>query len=152
MRERVFTILAVIAIALGMAVAVTPGPTGEALAQTNSFYREVQFDAANVITADEAGTGITGFADATLAGFFITCTEDSGTATLDAAIQRSIDGGTTWVDIVAFTQLSATGSQTSLYADVRSASPQMIGNRLRSEFDVTGTGQYTCSVYGAFEA
>ena len=151
MRERVFTILAVLAIALGITTAARPAPTAEA--QTGgTFYREVQFDAANVITADEATTGVAGFSDATLAGFFLTCTEDSGTATLDSAIQRSIDGGTTWVDIVAFTQLTATGSQTLLYADVRAASAQMIGDRLRVDHDIGGTGQYTCSTFGAFEA
>ena len=151
MRERVFTILAVLAIALGITTAAQPTPTAEA--QTGgTFYREVQFDAANVITADETGTGIAGFSDATLAAFQTVCTEDSGTATLDIAIQRSVDGGTTWASIVSFTQLSATGGQTLLYADVRAASAQMIGDRLRTNFDVTGTGQYTCSVYGAFEA
>jgi hypothetical protein len=123
----------------------------DAAAQNAEYYREVVFSQANVITADEAAPGIAGFSQATLGAFQITCVEDSGTATLDAAIQRSVDGGTTWADIVAFTQLAASGSETKLYADVRAASAQLIGDRLRAEFDVTGTGQYTCTAYGALE-
>lgn len=110
-------------------------------------YREATLDSANVITADEATTGSTGWAAADLIGFFITCTEDSGTATLDVALQRSLDGGTTWANIVAMTQLSATGSEAKIYADVRAATAQLIGDRLRVNYDVTGSGQYTCSSY-----
>ena len=150
MRERLFTILAVLAIALGFGLATQPTPGAEA--QSATFYREVVFDSANVMTATESSAAVTGLSEATLAAFQTVCTEDSGTATNDIAIQRSIDGGTTWSTIVSFTQLTATGGQTLLYADVRSASPQMIGNRLRVTYTIGGTGQYTCSVYGVFEA
>lgn len=146
--KRLMTILMAMMIAVGLTSGAQP-----ALAQDGgSFYREVRFDSAKVITADAQSAVAAGFGQATLAAFQTVCTEDSGTATLDIAIQRSIDGGTTWASIVTFTQLSATGGQTSLYADVRSASPQMIGDRLRVNYDITGTGQYTCSVYGAAEA
>ena len=141
---RLFSILAVLAVALGL--------NAEAAQAQGTYYREVVMDLANVITADEAAAGVTGFSPATLVAFQLACTEDSGTATLDAAIQRSVDGGATWVDIIAFTQLSATGGQTSVYADVRAASPQIIGDRLRAEYDVTGAGQYTCTVHGIAEA
>ena len=146
MRERVFSILAVLAIAFSF-VAITSQPAPDAAAQGSTFYFEGALDSANVITADEAASGVTGLAEATLIGAVLTCTEDSGTATLDVAVQRSLDGGTTWADIIAFTQLSATGAETKLYADVRAASAQMIGDRLRAEYDVTGTGQYTCSMF-----
>jgi hypothetical protein len=85
-------------------------------------------------------------------GFVVGCTENSGTATIDAAIQRSLDGGATWADIIAFTQLAATGAETKLYADVRAASAQMIGDMLRVDWDVTGTGNWTCDMNGAAEA
>lgn len=122
--------------------AALPGNQGTALT-----YREATLDSANVITADEATAGSTGWAAADLIGFFITCTEDSGTATLDVALQRSLDGGTVWANVIAMTQLSATGSEAKFYADVRAATAQMIGDRLRVNYDVTGTGQYTCSSY-----
>lgn len=149
MRDRILTI----AMVLGLAflVPLMNAQPQDVAAQNDDYYREVVFSQANVVTIDEAATGITGFARATLGAFTVSCTEDSGTATLDVAIQRSVDGGTTWADIVAFTQLSATGAETKLYADVRAASAQMIGDRLRAEFDITGTGQYTCTVYGAVE-
>ena len=145
MRYRVITALLALVVGLGVALPAT--------AQTNAnFYREVTFANATVVTVDVNGTGAAGFADATLAAFLLSCTEDSGTATLDVAMQRSIDGGTTWNTIVSFTQLSATGSEVKVYSDLRAASAQMIGDRLRASFDVTGTGQYTCSVKGALEA
>lgn len=149
MRDRILTLAMVLGLAL--LVPLLNAQPQTAVAQNDDYYREVVLSQANVITADEAATGITGFARATLGAFQLVCTEDSGTASLDAAIQRSVDGGTTWADIVAFTQLTASGGETKLYADVRAASAQMIGDRLRAEFDVTGTGQYTCTVYGAVE-
>lgn len=109
-----------------------------------TIYREVPLDTANVITADEATSASTGWAEADLIGVFLTCTEDSGTASLDATVQGTLDG-TNWRTLVAFTQLTATGSETKLYADVRAASAQMIGDRVRLNYDITGTGQYTCS-------
>jgi hypothetical protein len=146
--KQLMTILMAMMIAVGLTSGAQP-----ALAQDGgTFYREVRFDSAKVVTADTTSAVATGLAPATLAGFQTVCVEDSGTATLDITIQRSIDAGTTWAAIVTFTQLSATGGQTSLYADVRSASPQLMGDRLRVNYDITGTGQYTCSVYGAFEA
>lgn len=148
MRTKCFNLLAVLALTLGFALATQPAD----VAAQGTWYREVVFDSANVITADETSSTFTGVSEATLAAFQTVCTEDSGTASLDIAVQRSVDGGTTWTSIVAMTQLTATGGETKLYADVRTASPQMIGNRLRINYDVTGTGQYTCSVYGAFEA
>lgn len=143
-------------IVLLFAVLVAPfaaAPSHEASAQVDgAFYREVVFDSAEVVPSDEASPAFSGFAPASLAAFSISCTEDSGTATLDVAIQRSVNGGTVWANIVAFTQLAATGSETKLYADVRAASAQMIGDTLRVNYDITGTGQYTCAVTGALEA
>lgn len=135
-------------------VVITMALPQAASAQTVApFYREVVFADAQVVTIDatSGAAGVTGFAPATLAAFQASCTEDSGTATMDITIQKSIDGGTTWSTVVAFTQMTATASETKLYADVRAASAQMISNRLRADFNIGGTGQYTCTVVGAFE-
>lgn len=140
-----------IALALA-AVAALPLAGPADAQQRTAFYREAALSSAAVVAADAQSTGAAGFADATLAAFQLACTEDSGTATLDVAIQRSIDGGATWANLTTFTQLSATGGQTVVYADVRAASAQMIGDRLRVSYDITGTGQYTCSVAVAAEA
>lgn len=138
MRQRILSVLGIAAIALAFAA-----PSAEA--QTNPFYREAVLSSAVVITADAQSTPVRGFAPATLIGGVLSCTEDSGTATLDVNLQRSLDGGTTWASIIAYTQLSATGAETKLYADVRAASAQMIGDRLRVDYNITGTGQYTCT-------
>jgi hypothetical protein len=148
-------------IALVLALAVLPivalaGPVLWASAVpanqgANSFYAEAVLADGNVVTIDEQSTASEGWADASLVAFTVNCTEDSGTATLDIALQRSIDGGATWTDIVAMTQLAATGAETKVYADLRAASAQMIGDRLRVDYDVGGTGQYTCDVHLAGE-
>lgn len=135
-----------LALITASAFAFVPNRSASAV-QTLGFFQEATLASANVVTADESSGNFTGWAPADLIAFRIDCTEDSGTATLDVALQRSVDGGTGWTSIVSMTQLSATGSETKLYADLRAASPQMIGNRLKVNYDITGTGQYTCSVY-----
>jgi hypothetical protein len=113
--------------------------TDQASAQTaDSFYREAVIAEDLVITVDAQS--------AASEGAVLTCTEDSGTASLDVALQRTLDSGANWADVATFTQLTATGGQTVFYADVQAASAQMIGDTLRADYDVTGTGQYTCDL------
>lgn len=151
MKQRVFAVVAslalVAAVAGGAPQAAPAGAQG-----TDRFYREAVLSNAAVVSADAQSAGAAGWAPATLAAFQLACTEDSGTATLDVAIQRSVDGGASWASLTTFTQISATGGQTVVYADVRTASAQMIGDRLRVSYDITGTGQYTCTVAAAAEA
>jgi hypothetical protein len=99
-----------------------------------------------VITVDAQSAASEGWAAASIIGAVLTCTEDSGTASLDVALQRTLDSGANWADVATFTQLTATGGQTVFYADVQAASAQMIGDTLRADYDVTGTGQYTCDL------
>jgi len=139
-------------VSLGLGYAGFQQAQPAAAQNTSTRYAEVTFGSAVVLTADATSTASTGWSWATLLGAKLSCTEDSGTATLDVAIQRSLDGGTTWDTIIAFTQLSATGAEVKLYADVRAASAQMIGDRLRANYDITGSGQYTCTLKGAAEA
>lgn len=141
-------LLAILGIAAIGFVSVAPA---EVAAQDGGYYRQGIFGNDVAVTIDAQSAAFAGFAPADLAAFSIACTEDSGTASLDVAIQRSVNGGATWADIVAFTQLTASGSETKLYADVRAASAQMIGDVLRVDYDVTGTGQYTCDVTFAAE-
>ena len=125
------------------AVPSNQGPDG--------FYTESTLATANAITVTEQSAAFTGWSSADLIAFTISCTEDSGTATLDVALQRSIDGGATWTNIIAMTQLAATGAETKVYADLRAASAQFIGDRLRVNYVVAGTGAYTCSAFLAGE-
>lgn len=150
MHTRLLTLVTALALLVGigaMAFAFAPRADVTAQSATDTFYREAPLDAANVITIDETSAASTGWAPADLASFYITCTEDSGTATLDVTVQRSTDGGTTWTTVVAFTQLAATGAELKTYADVRASTAQIIGNRIRLNYDTTGSGQYTCSAH-----
>lgn len=137
-------ILAIVAVSGGVFRSSEP-----ASAQVSEgFYREVPIDTAKVLTVDAVSPVLTGWRQADVVGIYLTCTEDSGTATLDVTAQKSWDG-TTWQTLVAFTQLSATGSEAKMYANVFTASPQMIGDRIRLNYDITGSGQYTCSTHMA---
>lgn len=146
-------LLIALALLLGL---MSVGIVEESAAQER-FYREVTLDAANTVTADEQSAASEGFANASIIAMVLSCTENSGTATLDVAIQRSLDGGTTWVDIIAYTQLSATGAETLFYGDEYivgagvTPTTQMIGDRLRVDYDITGTGNWTCGVKGVAE-
>lgn len=144
MRTRLIPILAALALILAVA------PAAPVAAQVNTFYREAVLFTSAAITADSAGDAAEGFAPASLAVFKLNCTAITGTTpTMDAAIQASYDGGTTWDDLVTFTQITTTpGSQVVTYADVHAATEQVIPDRLRAEFDVGGTTpSYTCSVH-----
>lgn len=147
MKDKIVALVATLALLVAVWGALAISPSPKAVAQNDvRFYREAALGTANVVSADEQSSASTGWSRASLVGFLVSCVEDSGTATLDIALQRSIDGGTTWTSIVSMTQLAATGAETKLYADVRASSAQMIGDRLRVNYDVTGTGQYTCDV------
>ena len=69
---------------------------------------------AEIFTASTAATVNGTPVDAALETEFaaaLTATEDVNGSTLDVKLQDSPDGGTTWFDWIAFTQLSATGSE-----------------------------------------
>src|SRR5689334_5902824 len=56
----------------------------------------------------------------------------SGTSpTLDAKIQHSIDGGTTWFDLITFAQKTTTGNELKSYAEVEASTAQVIGDTVR---------------------
>jgi len=148
MQNRILHFFAVLGIAL---LPLLAGSAQDAAAQDSRYYREITFAAGEVITIDGQSEVVIGLSPASLAAFQLNCTEDSGTATLDVTMQRSFDGGATWGTLVAFTQLSATGSETKFYADVHAASAQMIGDRVKADFNIGGTGQYTCTLTSAFE-
>jgi hypothetical protein len=154
MKHRLLALILVLAVLPLLAVAGLPRFAADAVPANqgaNSFYSEATLADGLVVTIDAQSAASDGWADASLIAFTISCVEDSGTATLDVAVQRSIDGGATWTSIVAMTQLAATGAETKVYADLRAASAQMIGDRLRVDYNVTGTGQYTCDAVLAGE-
>lgn len=164
MTHRMLPILAMLAIVVASFGAMA---TPAAAQGANSFYREAILSDGAEVTIDAQSTAAPGWSSADLFAFELACTEDSGTATLDVAIQHSFNGGETWADLTAFTQLSASGTQTIIYAESRNVGtieatdgelsvdvttgPQMVGNTLRVDYDVTGSGQYTCTVYVAAE-
>lgn len=148
MRMRILSFL--VALTVLASWAILGQPTHQATAAEQGFYKEFDLGTVTAIAATTAGTATTGWQAADLAGFQIVCTRNSGTGTMDAAVQRSLDG-VNWVNIVTFTQLTGSGSEAKVYADVRAASAQMIGNRLRANWVVGGTASYTCQMTGAAE-
>lgn len=148
MRARILSLALAVAVLMG--VAAWQQPMHQAGAAEQGFYKEFDLGTVTSISATTAGTASTGWQPADLAGFQIVCTRNSGTGTMDAAVQRSLDG-VNWVTIVSFTQLNGSGSEAKVYADVRAASAQMIGNRVRANWVIGGTANYTCQMTGAAE-
>lgn len=108
---------------------------------------------AQTITASGSGSAFTGFGffskfKATLVGSAIGGTTPSFTF----KIQDSIDGGTTWNDVITFTAMTANGSESKSYAEVEAATAQVVGDLVRAVWTVTGTsptGQFTLTLYAA---
>lgn len=148
MRMRIVSFLLALTVLAGWAISAQP--THQVDAAEQGFYKEFDLGTVTGIAVTTAGTASTGWQPADLAGFQIVCTRNSGTGTMDAAVQRSLDG-VNWVNIVTFTQLVGSGSEAKVYADVRGTSAQMIGNRLRANWVVGGTANYTCQMTGAAE-
>ena len=114
----------------------------------NAQYKRATL-ATGTKTADENGSAVSGFGGFSKLGAQLVVTAHAGTSpTLDVKIQHSIDGGTTWFDLITFTQVTTTdGNQYKVYADVEGTTAQMFGDALRAVIDVGGTSpSYTLSV------
>lgn len=119
-------------------------------------YDTIYADSIAVLASAARTTSSTGSAvelpgQARKFSFQIVCSARSGTnPTLDAKIQHSIDGGTTWFDLVTFTQLTATGQELKSYAEVEASSAQVVGKLVRASWTVGGTNpSFTFAITGA---
>ena len=78
------------------------------------------------------------------ANFFVKAVENSGTATFDVKVvtmhPRVPGHTTTWYDLQAFTQLSASGNEKKSLANG-------LGDKLAVVWTVTGDGNWTFDVY-----
>lgn len=68
-------------------------------------------------------------------------TAHSGTTpTLDLTWQHSIDGGTTWFTVVAFTQVTTTdGNSLKVESEVESGTAEVYGDCMRGSYVIAGT-------------
>jgi hypothetical protein len=147
MRNRMYTAI----LALTLLVGAVLGPLAsrpDAEAAINSFNRTVQLvPTGTVITATGNGTVALGFGAADLLRASISCPTVSGTTpSATFKVQDSIDG-IVWNDLISFTALTAAGSQTLNYAEVRGTTAQAFGDQLRANYTVTGTTpSFTCGL------
>lgn len=113
-------------------------------------YREVTLAASAARTATGNGDAFTGFAPADILAAQLVVSARSGTnPTLDVVIQTSLDGGTTWFDLITFTQATAATSERKTLADEfeGGADAKAIGDRLRAKWTLGGTNpSFTFSV------
>jgi hypothetical protein len=139
MRNRMYTALLALTLLVG-AVLAPLASRSDASAAVDSLNRTVQLVVpGTVITATGTGTAATGFGPADLLRATVNCTAMSGTTpSYTFKVQDSIDG-VIWNDLISFTALTTTGSQTLNYAEVRAASAQAFGDSLRASYTVTGT-------------
>ena len=117
-------------------------------------YREVELAASAARTTSGNGSAFGGFSQASRLAAQLSIASRSGTnPTLDVVIQHSIDGGTTWFDLITFTQATAAGNELKLYSEVDASSAQVIGDELRAKWTIGGTSTptFTFSVKVAVE-
>lgn len=117
----------------------------------NIYVDSIPVLASAARTTSSQGTAVELPANCRKFSFQIVCSARSGTnPTLDAIVQHSIDGGTTWFDLVTFTQLTATGQELKSYAEVESSSAQTVGKLVRAKWTVGGTTpSFTFAITGA---
>lgn len=154
MRYGHFVLVGALILALAMVGTRYLAPDGAdalpAAQTTGSFHREYLFATDNAVSADEQSEAFAGFSAADMLAVKIACTEDSGTATLDVAVQHTMDQGATWDDLFTFAQLAATGSEIVGIVEAY-GSDDVITDSVRIDYDITGTGAYTCDVSGVAE-
>lgn len=147
MRNRIYT--ALLALTLLVTAAVAPlTARSDASAAVDSFNRTAQLVATGtVITATGTGTAALGFGPADLLRATISCPTVSGTTpNATFKVQDTIDG-IVWNDLITFTALTAAGSQTMSYAEVRGTTAQAFGDTLRAAYTITGTTpSFTCGL------
>jgi hypothetical protein len=147
MRNRMYT--AVLALTLLVGAVLAPlAARPDAEAAVDSVNRTVQLvPTGTVITATGTSAAFTGFGKADLLRATISCPTVSGTTPSGTfKVQDSIDG-VVWNDLISFTALTAAGSQTLNYAEVRGTTAQAFGDSLRAAYTVTGTTpSFTCGL------
>lgn len=111
-------------------------------------YREIELAASAARTASGTGDAFPGFGEADKLAAQLVVSARSGTnPTCDVVVQHSIDGGSTWFDLISFTQATAATSELKAYSDVQASSAQVIGDRLRAKWTLGGTNpSFTFSV------
>jgi len=101
---------------------------------SSDFYQEIELAASAARTATGNGDGFEGFGEANQAVFTLAVTAASGSnPTLDVTVQHSIDGGTTWFDLVSFAQKTGTGSE------LKSTGGAFVGDHLRAKWTIGGS-------------
>jgi hypothetical protein len=91
-------------------------------------------------TATGTGTAVCGFARYEKFIFELVVSAASGTTpTLDVVVQHSIDGGTTWHTLVAFTQKTTTGNELKTEAEVEAGTAEAYGDCFRVSYTIGGT-------------
>lgn len=63
--------------------------------------------------------------------------------TLDVTVQHSIDGGTNWYTVAAFTQKTATGEELKTESEVESGTAESYGDCFRAIWTIGGTATPT---------
>lgn len=102
--------------------------------------KSVELVASAARTATGTGSAQCGFGRYEKFTFQLDVTAASGTTpTLDVTIQHSIDGGTNWFTLVAFTQKTTTGEELKTEAEVEAATAEAYGDCFRAIWTIGGT-------------
>lgn len=139
-RERFAPAIAAVALLLALAVGATAIQPQHADAAREDAGRSVTLAASAARTATGAGSTFCGFAPYTKFAAQLAVSAASGTTpTLDVTWQHSIDGGTTWFTVVAFTQRTAAANELKVEAEVEAATAEVYGDCMRIIWTIGGT-------------
>jgi hypothetical protein len=138
--KRFTNALVALALLVGLAAGGLLAPSAPANAQDAGGGRSVPLVASAARTATGTGTAACGFGPFDKFAAQLVVTAASGTTpTLDVTWQHSIDGGTTWYTVAAFTQRTATGQELKAEAEVEAATAEVYGDCFRAIWTIGGT-------------
>lgn len=120
--------------------AATFAPGKQASAQSGDAARELPILASAARTATGTSDAVCDLAPFTKYAMQLVVSAASGTTpTLDATWQHSIDGGTTWFTVVAFTQRTAAANELKVESEVEAGTAEVWGDCMRVSYVIGGT-------------
>lgn len=133
-----------IALAVALLAALVGGfalaPSAQHAGAQDEGFRQVPLHVSAARTATGVGPTVCGLANFNKFAVQLVVTAASGTSpTLDLTWQHSIDGGTTWYTVVAFTQATTTTTALKVESEVEAATAEVWGDCMRASYVIGGT-------------
>jgi hypothetical protein len=140
MTKQRFPILATVVLAVALLFSAVGVSQAQPANAQDGGFREVPVLASAARTATGTSAAICGLAQFDKFAMQLVVSAASGTSpTLDPTWQHSIDGGTTWHTVVAFTQKTTTGNELKVESEVLAGTAEVYGDCMRVSYAIGGT-------------